>query len=173
MPAAGLCPGGGVRSDSPEAVGARWNACQAQGRSGQPLSSGCLPPAAPWEDGGEETGSVQETGAVRGDRPGWTVRAEHESDWRERRCVSDIPEMAQLPGARPPGRRPRLPTPEAISQLPAFGSPQSASHSGVNLKYLRAEAATGRTTAGPGEEGCPVWRQHGWGTNRLLRGGQV
>lgn len=25
----------------------------------------------------------------------------------------------------------------------------------MNLMYLRAEAATGRTTAGPGEEGCP------------------
>lgn len=58
-------------------------------------------------------------------------------------------------------RRPQAgdhaPTPEAISAASGFGSPPSAPTSGMNLTYLRAEAATGRTMAGPGEEGCPCW----------------
>ena len=39
-------PRGGVRSEPEAGWGARGNVCQAQGRSGQPLSSGCLLPTA-------------------------------------------------------------------------------------------------------------------------------
>ena len=92
-------PRSGVRSDSPEAGwGARGNVCQAQGRSGQPLSSGCLLPAVSWR-------------TVRGDRPGWTrgppSTSLTEGAWP---CVSEIP-WPEVGGSclapSPAGRRPR------------------------------------------------------------------
>ena len=89
MHAAGLYPAVGC-GQSPEAGwGAPGNVCQAQGRSGQPLSSGCRLPAA----------SLR---TVRGDRLGW-MRGPPSTSLTDgaRPCVSESPWPES--GAQPPG----------------------------------------------------------------------